>query len=359
MKTNLFILLLFSSLLSVGQISITSADMPVAGDTLRYSIAAPDTLFLNSYLGSGPSYSWNFSYLQPMAQGVETHKFSSQTSYNFPNSIAKLFADTLDMGGTELTDIYEFRKMDSSKISMVGRGITADLGIKIPISVPYLDTGVVYEFPLNYNDRDSNYFIAQYVQPFFGAYYQAAGYRINEVDGFGQITTPFGVFNCIRVVTDVIESDTVRYDTTGIRVDLHLREYKWLAKGEKYPILQVTGAVDSGIFVPALITYRDSTRVIVNLDEQRQSSQFAIFPNPSSGGEVNIQFQQLPQSSFQIELLDLSGRLIRHYDSHSLRVTGADVLRLTLPTELRNGIYFLKIDSRDSSFTSKLIIHKN
>lgn len=360
MKTTLLSSLILMGTCLFGQISIDSNDMPVVGDTLRYSIAMPDPTFMSSYQNTGANYTWNFSYLQPMAQEIEKFVPSSQTSYSFQNTIAKLYADTLNMGGMEFTDIYEFRKMDSSSVQMVGRGISyLYMGIPFPVSIPYTDSGMVYQFPLSYNDRDSNYFVAEYNQVFLGVFYQAKGYRINSVDGYGQITTPYGTFTAIRVVTDIVESDTIHYDTTNFRIDTHFREYKWLAKGIKYPVLQVAGTVFAGNFIPSMVSYRDSVRnLIVGLEESgSMETTNSIFPNPNTGEAFKLNLNESVDGPFSVDLLDVSGKLIHAYQRNA-SVPNSSAQPFHLPTDLQNGLYFIRIKSRNFTQMEKFIIHK-
>lgn len=359
MKNTLLTIFIFLGTFVHGQINITSADMPVAGDTLRYSVATPNATFLSSYQNTGANYVWNFSYLQPISQDLEEYNLSSQTAYSFNNSIARLFADTLGMGGLEFTDVYEFRQMDSSSVKMIGRGITyGGLGFPFPVSIPYIDTGLIYQFPLSYNDYDSNTFVAEYDNFILGVFYQASGYRINHVDGYGQITTPYGTFNCLRVITDIVETDTVHYDTINFKMDTHIREYKWLAKGEKYPILQVTGAVVSGVFAPSIVTYRDSVRnLIIGFEEQEIGNHLSIYPNPNSGEQFSIKMRNTGNALFDMDLLDISGRLIRSYSSKFANKNNG-TYTFNLPSNIHNGIYFIKLNNEGEGFMEKLIINK-
>ena len=74
MKKILFSLL--AILVSGGtyaQITITASDMPVSGDTLRYSIASPVGSTIN-LADSGAGFSWDYSTLTPASQSVDTYK---------------------------------------------------------------------------------------------------------------------------------------------------------------------------------------------------------------------------------------------------------------------------------------------
>ena len=196
MKKILFSTLLLYSYTVLAQISIDQNDMPVAGDTSRYSVAEITPSFLSTYQNSGPNYTWNFSSLTPEEQRVDEYYSSAQTPYNFPNTIARKYVDSISMGGFILENIHEFFNSTAASFNTVGRGITYS---GIPFSIPYIDPDEVYQFPLDYLNYDSSTFQAQFVNPFLQIYYNSEGYRVNEVDGYGQITTPYGTFNVLRI----------------------------------------------------------------------------------------------------------------------------------------------------------------
>lgn len=273
MKSILTTLLLFPICLCA-QISIGSNSMPSSGDTLRYTIAILDTAVLLNYQNAGPNQSWNFNQLVPQRQGVSEFKASSQTPYpNIRNRTGEKVADTLSLQGIELYDFYNFYTNSSSEFAMDYRGAGFPTGISFypvyPIENAFADKDEVYQFPLDYGDNDSSTYQFVFQSPNIpgapSAYYQSSGTRVNNVDAWGTITTAFGTFQTIRVVTDLISYDSISFDGTNFGIPNHRREYKWLSNQEKIPVLIVQGAVLADVFVPALVQYRDSIRDVPGL----------------------------------------------------------------------------------------------
>ncbi|MFB1021604.1 MAG: hypothetical protein QMC40_02450, partial [Vicingaceae bacterium] len=82
MKKILFGLSVFFTFNSYSQISITIANMPVSGDTLRFSTALLDTSVLLNYQNNGANQIWNFDSLRVISQGVQRFISSTQTPYS-------------------------------------------------------------------------------------------------------------------------------------------------------------------------------------------------------------------------------------------------------------------------------------
>ena len=258
-----FLFLCLSSF-AFSQITITSSDMPGSGDTLRFSAANLDSLTLATYQQTGANVTWDFSHLTPNSQDLNSYVSASSTSYGFfflgSNKFGIEIIDTLDLGIAMLTNIYDFYKNSTTSFEAEGRGITFS---GFPVPSFYSDNDEIYQFPLDYSDYDSTTFDFTTNIPLI-ATLVTTGYRINNVDAYGTIITPYGTKQCIRVVTDVISQDSVNVaGLGGFSFPNHLREYKWLAVGEKYPILNVSGTVVAGAFIENSVTYRDSFR---NLD---------------------------------------------------------------------------------------------
>ena len=67
MKKNLFIVLITAlSFSAIAQISITSSNMPVSGDTIRYTNANLNSI--GDYTTTGTNYNWLFDTLRPTSQ---------------------------------------------------------------------------------------------------------------------------------------------------------------------------------------------------------------------------------------------------------------------------------------------------
>lgn len=243
---------------AIAQITITSADMPSANDTLRYSNANPVPGLPIAL--SGPNQVWDFSSLVATNQDVESYRSSLQTPYAFfflgLNKYGRKIADSLGVGAFMFKDVYNFFRKASNVFEVEGIGLRFQ---GIPLPAYYTDKDELYQFPLQYGDRDSSTFKFSINLPSLGAYSQV-GYRINEVEGWGSITTPFGTFNCLKVKSSIVSKDSLNIAGFPIPFTRRTIEYKWLANGQKIPILEISGLQNGNNFNPTTIKYRDIPR---------------------------------------------------------------------------------------------------
>ncbi|MBT7041575.1 MAG: T9SS type A sorting domain-containing protein [Bacteroidetes bacterium] len=259
MKSRIFIFVIIAifTLQVSAQITITSSDLPKPNDTARYSIADP--ISITNIDSSGANYTWDYSNLKAQKQQLNEYVPSSKTAYMLyffgATKFGLLVTEALNLGVIQLTNVYDFYDNTSSVYKRIGMGITFS-GFPLASDFSDKDEDEVYQFPLDYGDRDSttfhfNFNLATLVT------YSTSGYRINEVDGWGKITTPYGVFDCIRIKTTINSNDTITYNGMPFGIPNNSVEYKWLAKGEKFPILKVIGTETMIGFVANEVNYRD------------------------------------------------------------------------------------------------------
>ena len=246
------------------QISINNTDMPVVNDTLRYSTAATNSFTpANLATSTGANYTWNYGFLTPPSQLLESFKSSTSTPYllYFAGMVGYKRADSISLGPLVQKNVWDFYKTTTAKYTIEGTGFTTS---GIPLASDYSDPDELYYFPLNYSDQDSGTFSVSTTIPGIGGYIQA-GKRKNTVDGWGQITTPFGTFSVLRVKSVITETDTIKITTPfafTIPFTNNRIEYRWLAKGIHIPILEVTISNGIGGTNITEIKYRDQYRYI-------------------------------------------------------------------------------------------------
>jgi PKD repeat protein len=237
------------------QITINSSHMPKSGDTLRYSDAAISSQI--DYKKTGAGITWDFSKLTPTGQDIYQYKSSVQVNpaYFFwgLSTFGLKVADSFGFGQFKVKDIYDFYKNSSAKFTAEGRGLTFN---GFPIPSDYSDPDEVYQFPLEYGDRDSSTFKVSFQLATFISLTQK-GYRINEVTGYGTVITPYGSFSCLQVKTTIPEIDTIGSGTFKFPFPRTTVQYKFLSTAERIPVLEVSGSLTGGTFTPQLIRYRD------------------------------------------------------------------------------------------------------
>ncbi|RYY20064.1 MAG: hypothetical protein EOO36_04330, partial [Cytophagaceae bacterium] len=282
--------------------SITMADMPAAGDSLRLSRAAAvlpasaPALTLN-----GANKTWNYAGLVATSQRVERYGTVASAAtglqlltFGLPFGANRAnLASPRDLGVAggvlPVSDPAEFFLSSSADFRSVGFGVTVN-GLALPIT--YLSQArqdVVYHLPQAYgNAADGSNSFFEVAVPGTGALSRRRQ-RTNLPDAWGTLTTPFGTFQTLRVVTTIIDRDSVVFGALSLPATTlpTQREYKWLAKGVHVPILTITTTEVAGAQQVTAVEYRDSFRRFVVPLAGRDAATEAVLsaaPNPSAVG---------------------------------------------------------------------------
>lgn len=261
MKKNILSILCALCFINLNaQITILNADMPKANDTLRFSMA-PAGKF--NFATTGMNTTWDFTGLVPTSQDVEKYASPLSSSYfiYFATATYGVKENNLSLGaftgGTGLSNVMGFYKNTATASVLLGRGVSYN---SLPLGLTLAPKDTIYKFPLTVGRRDSCSFAGSLSLATLGGFIQS-GYRITTVDGWGKITTPFGQFDCIRVKSVIKEVDSLSVSGFNIPIPNNRTEYRWLAKGEKFPILEVvvtTGGL--GVGGSTTVRYKDSYR---------------------------------------------------------------------------------------------------
>ncbi len=318
-------------LLAQSPISITSSNMPGQNDTIRYSTANP--LSINVAI-TGANTTWNFDTLTATGQGLYEYKSAVLTPYAFYflglNKYGLKMTDSIGAGTFTFKEVYNFFKKTTADFQAEGIGFKYS---GIPLAAYYTDPDEIYSFPLNFSDRDSSTF-AFSLQLGTGISYTQKGYRINQVDGWGQIKTPYGTANCLRLVSTTYSKDSINYNGIGFSFPNNQRSYKWLSATEKIPMLEVSGSYTANNFVPGQARFRDKIKQFTGITVNTDNAISLPHPNPATG----LVFLQSLQPIQAIEVLDLNGKLVYGEKFNSPQKT----LNINL-SHLSNGVYFLKM----------------
>ena len=233
------------------QITITKSNMPVASDTIIYS-TSNDSIDVSD---TGANKTWDYSHVTPVSQ--DTYKYVTPSSASILYALQFSGDVALNVKTAGLTGEYQFYKTTTSQYSQQGLGITIP-GLGIPTSIPYKSPDIIYNFPLKYGSKpDSASFYGSTTIATFTINF--TGKRINTVDGWGTVKTPYKTYNCIRVKSVVHEIDSL----AGQGINRDRIEYKWLSTSELIPVFEAsvpTGTAAAGM----TLTYRDGYKDIVN-----------------------------------------------------------------------------------------------
>lgn len=305
------------------QISITAADMPVTGDTLRYSFASPAGTGV-SLTDTGAGVSWNYSFT-PTGQAIDTYQAAISvnplyaltiglSAYGYKVSDSSPLPLPMIPGLPSIQQVYTFFEKKSSPSRYQAKAFAAVIA-SIPTPINYTQPDVWYFFPLSYLNRDSAHFKLSITLPGFGGIVQE-GVRRTRVDGWGTITTPFYTTptNCIRVRSVIQEVDSVQFGSfPAFGLPRTTVEYKWLVNGDHYPALWVTANMGPTGETIGSIRYRDNPMSMPNKeavqDVRPQIATLSAYPNPSINGAITIDIPDAWQN-FTVEVFDATSKLI-------------------------------------------------
>ena len=150
------------------QITISSSDMPVAGDTLRYSFSNLTGTGFNA-ADSGASRTWNYT-LTPLRQALDTYKTATQVNVVYAFTIGTS-AYGVKVGNTlpgldsfttiTVSDVYNFYQQRSSPSSYIVKSFAANIS-GLPTAINYATPDALYFFPLTYGRNDSAQFLLNF-----------------------------------------------------------------------------------------------------------------------------------------------------------------------------------------------------
>lgn len=315
----LFAILVFQA--ATAQITLTSGDMPVAGDSLRFSNAQlPDSAI--SPADSGANVTWNYP-LTMVSQGINNYQLAASVNILYAVTVGFTasgykVADSLPLPGglpISIQQVYTFFEVKNSPSRYDADAFAANIS-GIPTAIKYTKDDVWYDFPLTYGSQDSNNFVLNIAIPTLGGI-KETGYRKTRVDGWGTITTPYYTtpVNCIRVRSEIHQIDSIPLGTFNIGFPVNTVEYKWLVNGDHYPALWVTSNLGfgGGNEVITSVRYRDEYRDTANVNKVANIapsiSVIKAVPNPTINGTVNL---EVPDSwqKFEVEVFDMQSKRV-------------------------------------------------
>lgn len=356
MKTHYsFILLLiiaFSHITGFTQITINNNDMPVPNDTFRIST----TINIHSLdpAVAGANASWDFSILTSNTQTIDTF-FSVLSSYipvtynlaynNFLDPIHKATVATRNFNTSspfpqvQISETFNFFKSSSSGYVQVGQGAKIN---GLPTTMKYDVPETFFTFPMQLGNIDSSTSKYGNTIPSLG-YYGQTIHRINTVDAYGSLTTPYGTFDVMRVKSLIYKQDTMYIDTIlqyGTTINRPLEtQYIWLGDNQGEPLLQI-----SKINNQFTIRYKDSIFSTSITPEFIFHKSLFAFPVPAKD---NIRI--ISEESFHhLLIIDILGKNVKTV------LNGFNFIDIS---DLQKGIYFIHMfDTKNQLISSQKII---
>jgi len=328
------------------QIVIDETDMPGEGDTLRVSLT---TDIPGDYIQTGADMTWDFSALTKTTQQVNSfvNVMSTPSIYWFtfipgivynlasPGNIVPAFP------GLPFSNYFVFLKKSSAQFSDAGY---AFLLSGIPITLKYDSPDIYYTFPCTMGNTWSSNSFASISVPGI-AYFGSSRNRTSTVDGWGDLTTPFGTFKTIRIKSEIVEQDSIFLDSlgSGFPYTRTITEYKWLGKGLGIPLLQIN---EDGLVKTAI--YRDYVNH-TGINEIRKES-VHVFPNPSSGFcTIYTEGIHFP---IHMSLLNSLGNVVMEEFLPKFPGNQVSIDLSCFPT----GPYMIRLIGKDAVYTGKILV---
>ena len=333
------------------QITIDNGDMPSPGDTIRTSVGLNAGFY--DFELTGEDYTWDFENLISLSQTVDTFVSVTETPiFYWPFFLlsANLATSTVPDSPIEqipLEDVFTFYKNSSDNFRDLGFAATL---FSLPLPFKYNDPDILYDFPMNYGNVDSSESGFEFGLENFG-YILVERKRVNTVDGWGTLTTPYGTFEVLRMKSEVNEFDSIYIDSIsiGIPIERQYTEYKWMGKGQKIPLLKVTDNLFGLVAV-----YIDSVRNLstgIDLPDIA-SSRLLCYPNPSSG-IINVELAGPSPEARELTIYNLNGEAVyrRKLAGSAQGIWTVDLDRLSVP----HGYYFVELVSGNNRIRQKII----
>lgn len=293
-------LLLLSSVLisnlAVAQITLTTNDFADGGDTVRMSSATDPAI---DFLSTGANYTWDFSGLVAESQTLRSYNNLSSASalaqflfgafapikYQATNITAS-DALPLDQIGAflpvNISEVSLVSKNTADSITSIGYSVTVD-GNEVPFRSDTIETR--YKFPANFGDvYASRGYSNLDMNPVFDAIWIQYRQRNSNIDGWGQITTPFGVFDALRIRHTIQEQDSIYIGQFGSWLALPIPPsniYEWWTTGQLEPVLRISTSDFGGTETVTAIEYRDNyDPALASLSELMD--EVNVYPNPAN-----------------------------------------------------------------------------
>ncbi|SHI56294.1 hypothetical protein SAMN02745146_1038 [Hymenobacter daecheongensis DSM 21074] len=279
----------------------------------------------------GANQTWNYSNLVATSQTVERYTSVAATAVPLfqlyfgaaggPNRATVASPAPLPLATGPLlpiTDPYQFYNVSAAaapvqEFRSVGfGGLLGGLPVPLTYRTP-AEQDVIYRFPLSYASQpdSSRSFVETPAALAATGYFSRRRKRVNRPDAWGTLITPFGTFTTVRVVTRLIDHDSIALGgVPGVGVDVPLtREYKWLAKLNHVPVLTITTQEVGGREVITAVQYRDRyRRLVLGTRSAAAQAAVAVYPNPLTSGPLHL--AGLTGTRVRLKATDLAGRVL-------------------------------------------------
>lgn len=358
MKIRLLTLLsFFSGSTIIAQITITKSDFGVKNDTLLYSIANIENIDLDN---TGQNHVWNYSSLTPASQYIKKFEdiadagmlaninfgqFAAnkyKASY-YQEDMASIIELLSNVPQVPIESFNRVIKVADDSLTYIGSLVTLQ-GQNVAVKSDTIETR--YHFPMTYGDvHQSRGYSDLDLQPIMEANWIEYRQIYTQVDGFGNLKTPYSNYETIRVHHEIHQIDSFNIDITGsgspqwIGIpEVITHEYEWFTNGRKDAVMRIVANDLMGSILVTKIEYQDIYHPEVNGINEHDIT-FECYPNPANN-QLNVKSEKLIES---YKITSSSGKLIKETNDINSNELTVDI------QDVPNGVYFIEIQSKENT----------
>lgn len=326
MKTTLLLLLTMLSSGLSAQITIDQGDMPSIGDNIPRK---SDTMTIHPGPGgSGPNQTWNLSGTSIFVLNENT----SVVSVASTPSANQFSSSNLAMTNDNASYLY----FNKSAQSFTTQGFSGDLLGTGVINAVFSPALTLHQFPRTFGSTFTDTYGINVSIP--GASINPLISQINfrrssvvkdTTDSWGQLTTPYGTYDVLRVHSMEIYTDSILalplfppiWQLVSTTIDT-THSYSWLGKGGKLAIAEMT--FDS-LGAPKIFKWTELPGLGVGLEESENLEALSIFPNPAND-LINLKLSnKINNSSGIFYLYNNMGALVHQEEITHSTISQVDV----------------------------------
>lgn len=308
---------------ATAQITFDHTDLAVPGDAVeRYR----DTIPAYGPGGPGPGQLWDFS--MALTHETVTTTLSTVAATPYASSFASSNLAMTDNGA----DFAYFNNTVASSVAMGGAGDPLNMGMEIV--APFSDPLTAHQFPRTFGSSftDTYGFQVEADGSAFGVHsvrLRHRGFVHDTTDGHGQLITPAGTYDALRVRSTDQTTDSIWIRILSFTPWTFFQAmadtsvtYTWLAKEGKLPVAEMT--FDS-LGAPARFTHSSVAPITTQVGAYQRASAIHVYPVPATDG---FTLQLPPGVGYErAEVLAMDGRCmaivpLRPGDRHAVPTRG-------------------------------------
>ena len=296
MKTIIFIFILFAAN-AIAQMTLTSANNPVAGDIDGYSICDTNNI---SQGNSGANQNWSFLSLIRQDSSNVNFVSASSTPYTaqFPGS---------NIASTNDNSNYSFFTTSVSNMFVNGFAGPDQL-------ISYIDPELYMQYPFTYGSSFSDNFSANYI--ISGSSVKRTGSTTVSGDAWGTINLPVGSFsNSLRVKYIISIRDSSNPGIPFV-TETNTTSYVWFVPGRKFPVFEIvysTISINGTQFGNnKTVNYNDGSTIGVSNISNEVPEGYSLsqnYPNPFNP-ITNLEFGISNSEYVSLKVYDMLGKEI-------------------------------------------------